>query len=166
MVRLTEEEFKEKYNLYSQELMNISYGYTRNREDSLDVIQNVFYKYFSHNKSFPNLNEEKYWLIRVTINECKDLLKRKFKTTVLDEKTIDYLSQKKESNIFNSKLIELSEKVNKLPQKYKVIIILFYYDSLSIKEIVEILNVSESAVKKRLERGREMIRKEMEVSSC
>lgn len=166
MVRLTEEEFKEKYNLYSQELMNISYGYTRNREDSLDVIQNVFYKYFSHNKSFPNLNEEKYWLIRVTINECKDLLKRKSKTIVLDEKTIDYLSQKKESNIFNSKLIELSEKVNKLPQKYKVIIILFYYDSLSIKEIVEILNVSESAVKKRLERGREMIRKEMEVSSC
>ena len=95
MVRLTEEEFMKKYNLYSQELMNISYGYTRNKEDSLDVIQNVFYKYFNYNKSFPNLNEEKYWLIRVTINECKDLLKRKSKATVLDEKTIDYLSQKK-----------------------------------------------------------------------
>ena len=113
-----------------------------------------------------NLNEEKYWLIRVTINECKDLLKRKSKTTVLDEKTIDYLSQKKESNIFNSKLIELSEKVNKLPQKYRVVIILFYYDSLSIKEIVEILNISESAVKKRLERGRKILKKEMEVPSC
>ena len=166
MVRLTEEEFMKKYNLYSQELMNISYGYTRNKEDSLDVIQNVFYKYFNYNKSFPNLNEEKYWLIRVNINECKDLWKRKSKATVLDEKTIDYLSQKKETNVINSKLIELSEKVNKLPQKYRVVIILFYYDSLSIKEIVEILNISESAVKKRLERGRKILKKEMEVPSC
>lgn len=162
MYILTEEEFEKKYNLYSQELMNISYGYTRNRDDSLDIIQNVFYKFFNSHKSFPSQLDEKYWLIRITINECKDLLRKKSRITILDEDTINSISFKNDTDEENLRLYKLSEKVEKLPEKYRVVIILYYYDSLPVKEIEKILKISESAVKKRLERARTMLKKEME----
>lgn len=162
MYILTEEEFEEKYNLYSQELMNISYGYTRNRDDSLDVIQNVFYKFFNSHKSFSSQLDEKYWLIRITINECKDLLRKKSRITILDKDTINSISFKNDTDEENLRLYKLSEKVEKLPEKYRVVIILYYYDSLPVKEIEKILKLSESAVKKRLERARTMLKKEME----
>lgn len=162
MHKISKEEFEEKYKLYSQELMNISFGYTRNKDDSLDVIQNVFYKFFNYNKTFPTLNDEKYWLIRVTINESKDLLRKKTRITILDENEIDTISFKNNTDQERLKLYKLTEKVEQLPEKYKVVTILYYYDSLSVNEIMKILNLSESAVKKRLERARTMLRKEME----
>lgn len=159
---ISKEEFEEKYKLYSRDLMNISYGYTRNKDDSLDVIQNVFYKFFNCNKSFPTQNDEKYWLIRVTINESKDLLRKKARITILDEDVIDTISFKNEVEQESLKLYKLAEKIESLPEKYRVVTILYYYDSLSVNEIMEILKLSESAVKKRLERARNMLRKEME----
>ena len=162
MHKISKEEFEEKYKLYSQELMNISFGYTRNKDDSLDVIQNVFYKFFNYNKTFPTLNDEKYWLIRVTINESKDLLRKKTRITILDENEIDTISFKNNTDQERLKLYKLTEKVEQLPEKYRVVTILYYYDSLPINEIMKILNLSESAVKKRLERARTMLRKEME----
>lgn len=161
MHKISKEKFEEKYKLYSQELMNISFGYTRNKDDSLDVIQNVFFKFFNCNKIFPTLNDEKYWLIRTTINESKDLLRKKTRITFLDENEIDTISF---NNIDQErlKLYKLTEKVEQLPEKYRVVTILYYYDSLPINEIMKILNLSESAVKKRLERARNMLRKEME----
>lgn len=162
MYKLSEKEFEEKYKLYSQELMNISYGYTGNKEDSLDVVQNVFFKLFNCNKSFLNLDDEKYWLIRVTINESKDLLRKRTRITLLDEEIIDTISFNNDIDSENFKLYKLTEKVKQLPEKYRVVTILYYYDLLSVNEIMKILKLSESAVKKRLERARNMLRKEME----
>lgn len=161
MNKISEEEFEAKYNLYSQELMNICYGYTRNRDDSLDIIQNVFLKLFNNRKIFPSQFDEKYWLIRVTINECKDLLRKKSRLVYLDEDTINLIpNENNDEEIYDLHL--LSQKVAKLNEKYRVVVILFYYDSLSIKEISQTLKISESAVKKRLERARNLLRKEME----
>ena len=162
MFNLSKEEFEKKYRLYSQELMNISFGYARNKDDSLDIIQNVFYKYFNANKVFKNQNEEKYWLIRVTINESKDFLRKKKKLTIVNEEELDIVSYDNEDKHNNKELQKLSILVKQLPEKYRRVIILHYYDSLSIKEIVNILNISESAIKKRLERARNILKQEME----
>ena len=161
MYTLSREEFDIKYNKYSQELMNISYGYTKNRDDSFDVIQNVFYKLFNSNKSFKTDNDEKYWLIRVTINESISILRRRKKEILVDENTMDVVSEEIADKDKGLKLEKLSLLVKKLSKNYKSVIILFYYDSLSIKEIKDILNISESAVKKRLERARDVLRKGM-----
>lgn len=158
---LSKEEFEIKYNLYSKELMNISFGYTRSKDASLDIIQNVFYKLFKYNKSFKSLNEEKYWLIRVTINESKDLLRKNKKITIIDDDKLDYISNS-DDEIKDERLDKLSKLVKSLPDKYKNVIILHYYDLLSINEISKSLNISESAVKKRLERARNMLKEEME----
>lgn len=161
MYQLSKEEFEEKYSLYSQELMNISYGYTRNKDDSFDVIQNVFYKFFNSNKYFSNQDEEKYWLIRVTINESKDFLRQKKRITIVDEESLDsFTDAKDDSN--ELRLQKLSMLVKELPEKYRVAIILHYYDSLPIKDISKALHVSEDAIKKRLERARNILRNKME----
>ncbi len=161
MSLISKEEFEIKYRLYSQELMNISYGYTKNKDDSLDVIQNVFSKFFNINKSFKTPNDEKYWLIRVTINESKDFLRKKSRTTNLQEDAIDSLNYNVD-NINDLRLKKLSLLVKQLPDKYRKVIILHYYDSLPIKDITNILHISESAIKKRLERARNMLKEEME----
>ena len=161
MSLISKEEFEIKYRLYSQELMNISYGYTKNKDDSLDVIQNVFSKFFNINKSFKTPNDEKYWLIRVTINESKDFLRKNSRTTNLEEDAIDSLNYN-DDNINDLRLKKLSLLVKQLPDKYRKVIILHYYDSLPIKDITNILHISESAIKKRLERARNMLKEEME----
>ena len=157
---LSEEQFEEKYNLYSQELMNISYGYTKNRDDSLDVIQNVFFKYFNSNKSFPTLLDEKHWLMRVTINECIDLLRKKQRITYVDNDMINIIVSNKKNE--NENLYTLMDNVQKLPEKYRSVIILYYYNCLPVKEIMKILKLSESTIKKRLERARNLLKSEME----
>ena len=159
MYILSEQEFNKKYELYSQELMNISYGYTKSRDDSLDIIQNVFTKLVNNPKQFNNLNEEKYWLIRITINECKDFLRKKSKCPIINADLVNSFSNY-DSETEN--LHYIADVVKTLPEKYRVVIILFYWDSLSIKEIAKVLKVSEDAVKKRLERARKLIKQEME----
>ena len=159
MYILSEQEFNKKYELYSQELMNISYGYTKSRDDSLDIIQNVFTKLVNNPKQFNNLNEEKYWLIRITINECKDFLRKKSKRPIINADLVNSFSNY-DSETEN--LHYIADVVKTLPEKYRVVIILFYWDSLSIKEIAIVLKVSEDAVKKRLERARKLIKIEME----
>lgn len=159
---ISNEEFKIKYSMYAQELMNISYGYTKNLDEANDIIQNVFIKYINKNKSFKSLSYEKYWLIRVAINECKDYLRKKAKYSNIDNATIDAIIDKED----NKKLHIIAELVKKLPDKYKSVIILFYYDNQSIATISKAMGISESAVKKRLERARNILKKEMEELQC
>jgi len=158
MGSLSEVVFETKYKLYAQELMNVCYGYTKDKYASEDLVQNVFIKYINCNKEFSNLNEEKYWLIRVAINECKNYLKKR-KRIVLNEEIVEYISPKVDKN---DDVYVVSRIVKELPLKYKAVIVLFYYDSLSIKDISLTLKISCDAVKKRLERARKMIKDMME----
>lgn len=159
---MNKESFKEKYDLYSQELMNISYGYTKNKDDSLDIIQTVFYKLFITDKVFESNDDEKYYLIRLTINECKDLIRKKSKIVSLNNNLINNIPLTNDSKSEDLRLEKLALKVQELNNKYKTVIILFYYDSLQIKEISRILNLPINTIKKRLERARNMLKKKME----
>ena len=138
MYILSEQEFNKKYELYSQELMNISYGYTKNRDDSLDIIQNVFTKLVNNSKQFNNLNEEKYWLIRITINECKDFLRKKSRRPIVNADLVNSFAK---TDSEDEQLHYVADVVKTLPEKYRVVLILFYWDSLSIKEIASVLKV-------------------------
>ena len=128
MFILSEAEFETKYKLYAQELMNVSYGYTKDKCASEDIIQNVFIKYLNAKKMFSNINEEKYWLIRVTINECKNYLKSR-KRTIYNDEVIEYISPKYDKD---DEIYIVSRIVKELPEKYRSVIVLHYYNSLSI----------------------------------
>ena len=148
---MTELEFEKKYKLYNKLLFSIIYGYVQNEDDSCDILQDVFIKYINLDKKFNDLDSEKYYLIRMSINMCKNHYKK--------YKNIEYLDNDIEDNKNNNYI--LKNIIKNLPQKYKEVIILYYYDSYDIKSISKILKISIDAVKKRLERAKNKIKDEL-----
>lgn len=149
---MTDFEFEKKYKLYNKLLFSIIYGYTLNEQDSNDILQDVFIKYINLDKKFDDLDSEKYYLIRMTINMCKNHYKK--------YKNIEYLDNDDIPDEKNNNYV-LRYIIKNLPQKYKEVIILYYYDSYDIKSISKILKISVDAVKKRLERAKDKIREEL-----
>ncbi|MDE7161651.1 MAG: sigma-70 family RNA polymerase sigma factor, partial [Anaeroplasmataceae bacterium] len=137
----------------------VCYGYTHNKETAEDLVQDIFMKYLKRTKPFSDEQHEKYWLIRVAVNLCKNYVLSAYHTRVsLNEEIIEAYPSKatrKETEVL--KLI-----VKHLPKKYKEVIILYYYNTCTTTEIARILHISLTAVKKRLERARKMIQEEME----
>ncbi len=158
-MKISEKQFDYVYNEYAKELYNIAYGYTRNRDDSIDIMQNAYVVLLESNKKFESNEHIKYFLIRVTINESLDLLKSASKKRVIknNDVVVNFPETKKEELPY-----DISEIVNTLPEKYKTIIILHYYDDMKIKDISNVLKISEPAVKKRLERARNLIKEIIE----
>ena len=158
-MKILEKQFDYVYNEYAKELYNIAYGFTRNRDDSIDIMQNAYVVLLESNKKFESNEHIKYFLIRVTVNESLDLLKSASKKRVIknNDVVVNFPETKKEELPY-----DLSEIVNTLPEKYKTILILHYYDDMKIKDISNVLNISEPAVKKRLERARNLLKEIIE----
>lgn len=152
MNKLTNEEFEIKYNEYRQFLFNLAYSYTLNVMDSEDIIQDVFIKYYNNKNNFNDVNHEKNWLVRVTINSCINFLKHRNKKDLLISN--DYINNLPDTSDADTKNEDLRTYVNMLDYKYRTVIILFYYDNYSIKDISNILNISENSIKVRLNRAR------------
>ncbi len=153
-MRMTEEEFEIKYKQYSQMLFNIAFTYMKNYDNAFDIVQEVFIKYLN-NRGFKNEEHEKNWLIRVTINQCKNEIKKLKRIIYVEAEELNKVSDSSTNNSDQS----IFNLVSLLDDKYKIVIILFYYDNLSIKQISAVLKISESAVKMRLKRAREILNK-------
>lgn len=145
-------------NTYSDTVYRIALNITRNPQDAFDVCQDVFVKLIKHKDKIENSNHLKAWLIRVAVNCSKSLVTSAHRTKVLN------LDEVKESELVYSseERLELCETVMRLPEKYSMVIYLFYYEDMKISEIARSLGVTESAVKIRLSRAREKLRKILE----
>ena len=124
---------------------------TKNRNDSDDILQEVFLRYMKVWQKMQSDEHVKAMLLRITVN-CSNSLKTSFwskKTEALDE-TIAAPGELNESNVL--------EEVLKLPLKYRTVIHLHYYCGYSVKEIAEINKTNPSTVKTQLSRAREMLK--------
>ena len=150
--------FEAKYTLYGNMLYKIAFLYFGNSYDAEDALQEVFFKLLYDSPSFKDLNHEKAWLIRVTQNKCKDMLKAsRCKDTSADKIEIaDFVKANSDAKL------DIIKQVIALPVKYKTAIILYYYYDYSVSEISQTLKISNSAVKMRLKRGREILKIELE----
>lgn len=158
-MKISEKQFDYAYKEFAKELLYIAYGYTRNKEDSIDIMQNAYVALLESNITFESNEHIKYFLIRVTINESINFVKSYSHRKVIrnNDFVINFPETKKEELPY-----DLSEIVNILPEKYKTIIVLHYYDDMKIKDISSVLKISEPAVKKRLERARNLLKKIIE----
>ncbi len=152
-----ENEFESRYNDYGNMLYKIAFLYLGNASDAEDVLQDVFTKYLCGKYKFKNPGHEKAWFIRVTQNKCLDCLKKSGRKNIcIDDVRMSCVC---ENNDFEYDIIS---KVIALPEKYKSAIILFYYNDYTVEEISKTLKISKAAVKKRLQRGRDILRLELE----
>lgn len=149
---MTEELFCQHYEKYKNTVYSVIFNYVQNTEDTADLLQDVFIKLFSVNEEFQSEEHLKAWLIRVAINRCKNHLRSvKLRKSVPLEEDIPFFD-KSENN-------DLLKIVFTLPEKYRIPLHLFYYESYSIKEIGDILDIPESTVKIHLKRGRDKLGK-------
>ena len=83
-MKISEKQFDYAYKEYAKELLYIAYGYTRNKEDSIDIMQNAYVALLESNKKFESNEHIKYFLIRVTINESINFVKSYFHKKVIN----------------------------------------------------------------------------------
>lgn len=147
--------FAQAYDEYAQMLYRIAYLHTGSLQESEDILQDVFIKLIYNSPHFKNEEHKKAWLIRVTTNKCKDYIKSSRANNLPLNENI--LSNKNESD----KTIDIQSKIISMDEKYKTVIYLFYYEDYTVKQISSVLRLSESAVKMRLKRAREILKKEL-----
>lgn len=127
---------------------------TKNSHTADDVLQEVFLRFLKTDKPFESDEHVKFWLIRVTVNCSNSMLSSSwFKKTVSLPETLAF---------FNPEESDLYLTVAKLPQKYRTVIHLYYYEDYSVKEIANALKIKESTVKSQLKRGREKLKTMLE----
>ena len=156
---ITKEEFDIKYKKYFDQIFKIAYGYTLNSNDAIDIVQESFIKFYKANKTFTDPEQEKYYLIRITINQSIDFIKKAKHILLFDNGYIDNLPDVLDSD---NNYEEINECVSLLKDSYKSVIILYYYENYSIKEISSILKISETAANSRLGRARIKLKKIIE----
>ncbi|SDN27035.1 RNA polymerase sigma-70 factor, ECF subfamily [Psychrobacillus sp. OK028] len=149
--------------LYGEPLTNIAYTYTMDWGKSQEIVQDVFiicYRDFHKRQTILNY---KAWIYKITINRAKDYYKTSWVKRVL---LIESLIEREpsptlmENNLIASeKDAKLTESVLNLKEKYRIVILLYYYEELAVGEIASILSCNENTVKTRLKRGREQLKK-------
>lgn len=145
---------------YLKMVYRILFHYFGNREDAEDVSQDVFIKLYSSKISTKNDEEIKAWLIRVTTNTCHSYFRNPFrrKRIDIDENEIADIvdTGSSEQDIVNRKVV--MDAVMSLPEHYRIIVYLFYYEEYSIGQISNILRIKETTIQTRLSRAREKLR--------
>ena len=120
---------------YGQDVLKIAYLYVKDQQLAEDIFQEVFYKVMKNYHKFEHLSSEKTWLIRITINTCKDLLRTSWLRRVTTFGTLEEQNQTQYEQPFDMTQSEsnneLYEMIMKLPQRYKEVILLFYYEDFS-----------------------------------
>ncbi|MBT2290037.1 RNA polymerase sigma factor [Paenibacillus albidus] len=143
------------YETYADMLFRIALVHLGSRQDAEEATQDTFIKLMEKAPEFKDAEHQKAWLIRVITNHCKTMLgrgwrKREVKLEGAEPVTAD-----------SPEDLALLQLVLALPVKYKSVVHLYYYEDYPIQEISKILQISESAVKMRLQRGRQLLKLEL-----
>ncbi|MBQ7040219.1 MAG: RNA polymerase sigma factor [Clostridia bacterium] len=145
--------FSFAFKQYTDTVYRVALHNTANFSDAEDVTQEVFIKLLETNKAFRDSEHLKAWLIRVTINLCRDKKKKSSRETLV-ENIFPYKTGEEKTDVL--------EAVKALPEKYRNTIYLHYYEGYTAKEIGKILDAKENTVLSWLSRGRDALRKELD----
>ena len=125
--------------------------------DADDAVQEVFLRLWRQKAPFESEEHLRRWLLRVTVNWCRDQLRSPWRC-----RRVDWDSLENQPAFETPEQGELYEAVMSLPEKYRTVLDLFYYEELSVREIGEVLGLSQSAVTTRLSRARKLLRERWE----
>ncbi|MBR3988576.1 MAG: sigma-70 family RNA polymerase sigma factor [Clostridia bacterium] len=145
--------FEDAVKVYSDTVYRVALNILKNPEDCKDVMQNVFLRYFKHQHTFESEEHIKAWLIRVSVNESKRLLKINGKSESVSLEEVAntlFAENNEEGDIFRA--------VMSLDEKYRTIILLYYYEGYDVKEIAHILKRNQATVRTQLSRARELLK--------
>ena len=149
----SEREVNNAIEQYADMVLRLCTVYLKNSADAEDIFQTVFLKYTLHPRPFESAEHEKAWLIRVTINACKDLLKSFFHS-----RTVSLEELKEYAPAVTEEQYAVMEAVWALPRPYRDVIYLHYYEGYTAPEIAGILKRNPNTVYTHLHKGKELLR--------
>ena len=151
MVKITENNIKRIMDDYGNTLFRICLIMLGNSHDAEDAVQETFIKYLQKAPEFNEKEHEKSWLIKVASNKCKDMIRFRTKHMTTDIACIqEFVQDSSDSGILEALMI--------LPEKFRLVLILYYVEQYKTEEIAVIIKKSVSAVKMRLQKGRKLLK--------
>ena len=136
---------------YSTMLLRVALNRTQNLTEAEDIVQTVFLRLLRACPQFKSEAHERAWLLRTSINLCKDYQKSAARRACvpLDEQTV---------SVFPKETIEVLDAIGSLPLDDRYVVYLYYYERMTIAEIARILNEKEGTVSSRLSRARKKLK--------
>lgn len=151
----TQNNITETIEQFSDMIYKIALSYAKDKPTAEDILQDVLIKYMTDTTEFHDIEHKKAWLIRVTINECKQFFRSGWNKRKIPLEDV-YSFEKPERHVVFYAVMDL-------PIKYRIVIHLFYYEEMSIKEISKVLKINENTILSRLHRGRKLLKNVLEV---
>ena len=155
MLKKTSFDVADIYERRADMLYRIALGILVSPQDAEDAVAEAFASFVSKPQSFRDQEHEKAWFIRITVNKCRDLQRRR---TLRSHAPIEDAHYVCDENDALSGLGSVMQDVLSLPEKYKTVILLHYFEEFSVDEIAQALAIGRSAVKMRLARARQMLK--------
>lgn len=166
--------FETLVDLYQDKMYYLAFRMLGNTQEAEDVAQETFLRVYSNLDRYDESHKFSTWIYRIANNLCIDRLRKRKPIYSLDADTSDgegmdgYASLQSADQLPEDQLVlsetqeTVREAIDKLPDKYKSVVILRYLHDLSLQEIGEILDMPVTTVKTRVHRGREALRKKLE----
>lgn len=151
----TDKEIAEIYNRQMKTVYRVCFAYMKNFSDTEDAVQDTFYKMIKSEVTFEGEEHEKAWLIRTATNVCKNSVKHWFRKRV---HLVDYENQLSTENI---EIDDTFEVVMELPDKYKTVVFLYYYEGYTTPEISNILQKPQSTIRNYLHEARGILKEKL-----
>lgn len=143
----------EAFRLYGDRVFSAAFSICRNREDADDIVQDTFLKYYTRNIDYIDQSHLKAWLLRVAINRAKDI-----NGAFWRRNRVSWEEYMAELEFVQPEDRSLFEAVMRLPEKYRIVIHLYYYEEYSIEEISATVHSTAGTVKSQLSRGRKLLK--------
>lgn len=145
---------------YSDLILRLSYTYLKSTHDAEDICQTVFLKYLTTAQQFESKEHEKAWIIRTTVNACKDVLKSSWRTRTCD---LEACAEVPAPEMQDDTILAA---VQALPDAYRIPIYLHYYEGYKTREIAEMLGERPATINTRIDRARGKLRKQLGGKTC
>ena len=153
-----EHAFKDIMHTYSDDLLRLSYLYVKDWQVAEDIVQDTFLTYYEKFEQFEQRASLKTYLVRITINKCKDYLKSwRYRKMSL---TNQFFGGKRDRAVAveQDERLDIANAVLILPIQLREVIIHYYYNELSVLEVSALLGISDNTVKTRLRRARQLLK--------
>ena len=160
IIEFDNQRFDDLYQKYASIVFRTAYNFLLNKDDAEDIVQEVFIKYFISNKAFNDDNHEKAWILTVTANLSKNVLRSKSRQNLELDDTIKIVDHKFDKAITNH--LDLEEAMKELTANQRLVIYLFYYEQIPIKNIAKIMKSNENTVKSHLLRAKSKMKTYLE----
>lgn len=158
---LTDMEMSRMIDSYGDDILRLCTLYLKDRHWAEDALQDTFIKVWQKYSTYNGLSNEKTWITRIAINVCKNYLRT---TWFMKTQTSDILEIVQDSKDDYKRVDESIDVINAilgLNDRYRVVLLLYYYQEFSVKEISNVLEMKQSTVLSLLRRGRNQVKRKL-----